>query len=86
MQGLSMIVSKEQWVGFSSFQIWDIENFTKFANKIENSVKITLRKKNSQFFWVRNEKICGKENTSNRPSTNPNRVPSSFLHIYSKAI
>jgi hypothetical protein len=44
MQGLSMIVSKEQWVGFSSFQVWDIKNFTNFANKIESSIKITLGK------------------------------------------
>jgi len=80
-----MIVSKDQWVRFSSFQLWDIENFIKFANKIESLVKITLEKKNSQFF-VKNENICGKENTSSSPSTNPNRVPSSFLHIYSKAI
>ncbi len=68
-----MIVSKDQWVGFSSFQLWDIENFTNFANNLEISVKITLEKKNSQFFFVKNEKICGKENTSNRSSTKPNK-------------
>jgi hypothetical protein len=79
IQGLSMIVSKEQWVGFSSFQLWDIENCTNFANKLENSVKITLEKINSQLFFVKNEKICGKENTSNRPSTNPKALFFIFL-------
>jgi len=61
MQGLSMIVSKEQWVGFSSFQVWDIENFTNFANKIESSVKITLENKKIPIFLLQMKRFVAKK-------------------------
>jgi hypothetical protein len=56
-----MIVSKEQWVGFSSFQVWDIENFTNFANKIESSVKITLENKKIPIFLLQMKRFVTKK-------------------------
>ncbi len=61
MQGLSMIVSKEQWVGFSSFQVWDIKNFTNFANKNRKFSQNYTRKQKIPIFLLQIKRFVTKK-------------------------
>jgi hypothetical protein len=65
-------------LGYRKFHKFRQQN-RKFSQNYTTKQKIPI-------FFVANEKTCDKENTNSRPSSNPNRVPGSFLHISSKAI